>query len=368
MEADRIVVGGGLFGVFSAIVLADAGHDVLIVEQDDRIMARASHVNQARLHTGLHYPRSLLTATEALRSYRQFRSTFPSAVCDFNAIYAIASRNSRTSPEAFRRFANRLGLPVREIRSEQYFRSGSTGCVFEVEEPTFDAAKLASLLKREIALRPRIDVRLNTRVIGGLVEPSGVTLHTDCAQYLKSKKLILCAYAGTNGLRSALKLAPLDLSFELTEVLLGNAHSTMQGVGITVMDGPFWSMMPFGNTGLHSLTSVGFTPMLRSHGLASFPCQQHVARCTPEALEPCNSCAALPRSNEPHHLQQAKAFLLEPDPFEPLKRLVTVKTVLRAAEVDDSRPTLVHQEKTLPVATVFSGKINTVFDLEAQLS
>ena len=34
----------------------------------------------------------------------------------------------------------------------------------------------------------------------------------------------------------------------------------LKNIGITVMDGPFFSIMPFGQTGLHSLTSVTFTP------------------------------------------------------------------------------------------------------------
>ena len=46
---------------------------VVLLECGSGLMRRASFVNQARLHTGVHYPRSLLTALESLSHYRAFR-------------------------------------------------------------------------------------------------------------------------------------------------------------------------------------------------------------------------------------------------------------------------------------------------------
>ena len=48
--------------------------------------------------------------------------------------------------------------------------------------------------------------------------------------------------------------------------------------------------------------------------------------------------------------------------------MVTVKTVMMTAEVDDARPTMVVKEDRLPVWTVFSGKVSTVLELESALS
>ena len=44
------------------------------------------------------------------------------------------------------------------------------------------------------------------------------------------------------------------------EIILCTVDERLKNTGITVMDGPFFSLMPFGQTGLHSLTSVTFTP------------------------------------------------------------------------------------------------------------
>ena len=70
---DRVVIGGGIFGSQASIVLANEGFTVLLIEQSSRLMTRASYVNQARLHNGLHYPRSLATAHDSVARTEIFR-------------------------------------------------------------------------------------------------------------------------------------------------------------------------------------------------------------------------------------------------------------------------------------------------------
>ena len=45
--------------------------------------------------------------------------------------------------------------------------------------------------------------------------------------------------------------------------------------------------------------------------------------------------------------------------------LFTLKPILKASEIDDSRPTIIRQYSREPdFYTVFSGKINTMYDLD----
>lgn len=361
------VVGGGLFGCYAAILLADRGHDVVLVEQETALLKRASYVNQARLHTGLHYPRSLLTATESLTRYRTFRARWPEAVRDFQQIYAVATHNTRTTGTDFAAFIDRLGLPTDEIDPERWFRTGKVSRAFAVEEPTFDAHVLRRILTEEIAGRSNITVRLGTTVTGGAVTSNSSALVLDGGETLEVDGLVIAVYAGTNALRTTLGLAQLPLAFELTEVLLGSVGPELRDVGFTVMDGPFWSLMPFGHSNQVSLTSVGLTPLRRSAGDAIFACQQHRQDCTPLHLQDCTSCPVRPLSAASHQRQQMTAFLRSAAAFTPVSSLLTVKAVLTATEVDDARPTLVHREPDANVITVFSGKVSTLFDLEEEL-
>ncbi len=66
----------------------------------------------------------------------------------------------------------------------------------------------------------------------------------------------------------------------------------LKNTGITVMDGPFFSLMPFGQTGLHSLTSVTFTPHETSYD------------CGGDLPLPAGSAAGVCRPGEPVQLQR----------------------------------------------------------------
>ena len=366
-EFDRVVIGGGLFGCYSALLLAKRGHRVALIEQSSDLLTRASYVNQARLHTGLHYPRSLLTAMEALEYYEMFRNRFPSAVRDFSQIYAIAKHNSKTSGEDFAHFIERLGVDTEEIENDQWFYPDAVARVFKVEEPSFDAVELRKLLSEEIETTSSISLLLNTAVIGGSAGNGEIFLELNNGTRINAGGLVIAAYAGTNGIRKSLNLGPLPLMFELAEVILGDVRADYENLGFTIMDGPFWSLMPFGHSGKSTLTSVGLTPIERAEGNPTFSCQSKREGCGPQSLADCNSCAVRPVSGFEHQIQQMSLFLKDVSFFKPTGSLLTVKSVLASSEVDDARPTLIHKEIDALVWTVFSGKVSTLFDLEGEL-
>lgn len=366
MRPSSIVVGAGLFGCYAAIVLASRGEDVTIVDQDPRILSRASFVNQARVHTGLHYPRSRTTATEALARYRRFRERFEACIVDFPHIYAIATWGSKTAPDDLHGFADSLGLQIRDVPPNEWFRPGTVGRAFLVEEPAFDAATLRELLSEELS-RLGVRVLLERWVVGASGGGTGVQITLDDGDRLRADRAILATYSATNEVRRHFGLEPWGLSHELTEVILGKALGRLSGRGFTVMDGPFWSMMPFGKTGRSSLTSVGFTPLRRAEGEPVFPCQTQRSDCTSSRIQDCNRCPVAPPSALRHHLQQMSSFLLDADDFDPQERLLTVKTILKAADVDDARPTVVETGLDGRVVSILSGKVSTVLDLEEAL-
>ena len=365
---DRVVIGGGLFGAYSSLLLAKLGHSVLLVEQASELMTRASVVNQARLHTGLHYPRSIVTARDSLGYYSQFRERFPLAVFDFQQIYAISSHNSKTSPQGFIDFVKRLGLDFELIEHQRYFNPGTVELALKVEEPTFDAQILRQQLVNEIASEQNIDLCLDTAVTGGNLSQQESCLSLSSGSSIKTGGIVIATYAGINSIRQSLGLPGLPLSFELAEVILGLVSTQMSGIGFTVMDGPFWSMMPFGNSGSVSLTSVGITPLQKSRSLPIFQCQNLRTGCTPLSLSDCNTCHVRPSSGQNHQIQQMKLFLRNQDFFTPTKSLMTVKSTLNTTDVDDARPTLIHKESDSKTWTVFSGKVSTLFDLEGVLN
>lgn len=58
-DYDFAVIGGGFYGLTLALFLQSTGASVIVFEAEEEACTRASRVNQARVHTGFHYPRSL---------------------------------------------------------------------------------------------------------------------------------------------------------------------------------------------------------------------------------------------------------------------------------------------------------------------
>ena len=56
-------------------------------------------------------------------------------------------------------------------------------------------------------------------------------------------------YAGTNQILDMVGFSKFNIKYELCEIILCDVNDKLRDVGFTVMDGPFFSIMPFGKTG-----------------------------------------------------------------------------------------------------------------------
>ncbi len=116
MEYDHIVIGGGIFGCYLAlkVVEFDAGSDVLLLEREGDLLQRTSYNNQAQIHNGYHYPRSLATGLRSRINFPRFTREFAGCVVgDFDKLYAIASHRSKVTSSQFVQFCKRIGSEVR---------------------------------------------------------------------------------------------------------------------------------------------------------------------------------------------------------------------------------------------------------------
>ncbi|MDE7285654.1 MAG: amino acid oxidase, partial [Lachnospiraceae bacterium] len=164
-----------------------------------------------------------------------------------------------------------------------------------------------------------------------------------------------------------------DIKYELCEIILCKPSGALKDIGITVMDGPFFSIMPFGKTGLHSLTSVTFTPHVTSYDTKPvFSCQSISgsagSKCTPDNLGNCSECVYKPDSAWSYMSHLADKYMKPEYSYSYEKSLYSMKPILKSSEVDDSRPTAIKVMSRQPMfVSVLSGKINTVYDLDEYL-
>ncbi len=61
--------------------------------------------------------------------------------------------------------------------------------------------------------------------------------------------LLNATYAGVNDVHAMLGLPPFGIKYEKCEIILCTVDEKLRNTGITVMDGPFFSLMPLARPG-----------------------------------------------------------------------------------------------------------------------
>ena len=238
---------------------------MVLVEAENQLLTRASYNNQARVHQGYHYPRSILTGKGCVTSFPLFAEVFPGAVVsDFTKLYAIARVNSKVTAAQFSGFCKRVGAPISDAppKLAKLFDRDLIEDVFQVREYAFNAVRLReSDASRAGRRRNSSDARLARRPRSNLPAGSGqLQVRLDNGQTLVADQVFNCAFAQINPLLHRSGLPILDFRHELAEIALIRPPAEIAGLGITVMDGPFFSTMPFPAENLHSLSHVRYTP------------------------------------------------------------------------------------------------------------
>ena len=370
---DRLIIGAGIYGMYAAIRCASRGEKVLVLEMDDAPFSRATYVNQARVHMGYHYPRSLYTATRSASYYRRFHEDFSFAFRnDFKQIYATGADFSWTDREQFIAFCDAAGIPCEEVPISKYFRKGACDGAFLTTEGTFDAIKIRDHFTDTASRFNNLEIRFGC--CAESIEPGAecyTVRYTDKGKecFADAPFVLNATYASVNQLISGAGMDDLfSIRYELCEIILVKPSDALKDVGITVMDGPFFSVMPFGHTPYHSLTSVSFTPHTAREGtLPLFECMDGTG-CGEKKLLNCDTCEKRPKSSWDYMKHLADRYLLPEYDMEFVKGLFSMKPVLTSAGVDDARPTAIRVHHKKPyLVSVLSGKINTVYDLDEVL-
>ncbi|WP_047394380.1 FAD-dependent oxidoreductase [Chitinibacter sp. ZOR0017] len=361
---DAVIIGGGFYGAAIAIYLAKQRgfKRVLIIERESSLLTRASYNNQARVHNGYHYPRSFTTAYRSRVNLPRFVQCWPQAVkIDFTKLYAIARRNSKVTGKQFQRFCHEIGARVEIAKPEQraLFSSQLIEDVFLVDEYAFDAMKLASWAEDEIK-QCGIQVRFESCATAIYHGPDNSVLvqvkEKGLAEVTIATRFVFnCTYSGLNQFTGDFPGTTTKLKQEITEMALMQAPAELEGFGITVMDGPFFSMMPFPARALHTLSHVRYTPHL--HWIDQL------------GINPYQKLEQYERQTRVERMVRDVARYV-PSVLRAryIDSLFEVKTVLVKNEGDDGRPILFERHAEIPGCfSVLGGKIDNIYDVLERL-
>lgn len=366
--SDVAIIGGGFFGMYIAEHLALRGKSVSLFERGDETMQRASYVNQARVHNGYHYPRSLLTAMRSRASFPRFVSEFPDAIDDeFEKFYLIGRILSKVSAGQFLRFCRRIGAPcdpaptwLMDLLNPHYIEAAYATTEYAFNSRVLRESMLARLRSAGVRLCYQSLVTGVGKTQSGVAVQVAPASSPDSSETFEFEHVFNCTYSMLNDIARKSDLPTINLKHEMTEVCLVEPPTVLRGKGITVMCGPFFSTMPFPDQKLHSFTHVRYTPHYEWLDTKTTPYRNAYAHLANEALK---------RSNWRKMQQDAQRYLPVVSECKYRESLWEVKTVLPRSETDDSRPILFRANHGIPgYHCVMGGKIDNVYEAIQELS
>jgi hypothetical protein len=271
----------------------------------------------------------------------------------------VARGMSKITASQFTEFCRRIEAPLKPAPPHvaKLFDASRIDAVFEVEECAFDAVSLAARLSRELD-EARIDVALSTEALSLKSMRHGVEVTLRGAgggeNRVTAELALNCTYSRLNHLLAASNAEPIPAKHELTELALVEPPVELGGAAVTVMDGPFFSLMPYPSRALYTLSHVRYTPHYSWQDRTNQP-----------VVELLTTRGA---SRFDHMVRDAARYLPAMRGARYVDSLWEVKTVMPRSEQDDSRPILLRRCAEHPgLITVLGAKIDSVYDVEDAL-
>ncbi|MEL6143304.1 MAG: FAD-dependent oxidoreductase, partial [Bacteroidota bacterium] len=239
---DALIIGGGLFGCHAALFLASKGQRVALVEQEASLIQRASIVNQARLHAGYHYPRSIATARASDSYIQRFSHEFASCINDkFVHYYAIARRGSLTDAQQFKHFCDYLNIACDPVNDHAAFNYDQLEAVFACEEYSFDPLLLGEVYRNRVADTENIKVFTRSFIKQVFSAKDGLsqvpnsaissrTMYGLCLQipsgeiHLETPLVVNATYASINSVNQLFGFPGIPIMHEIAEMAFVQPH------------------------------------------------------------------------------------------------------------------------------------------------
>ena len=321
------IAGAGVYGATVAIRLAEQGHGVHLFDPLG-ILNAASGINQFRIHSGYHYPRSPETIEETLGAGAEFLQSFaPAIVRNSVHYYAIPHEGSQTSPELFESVMAEHKILLRPCRPEWMNFDFIDKC-YEVDEQIYDPDILREELTRQIQWR---GVQFHQQTFTPVMRP----------EY----DFVIWATYGLGPSRGLFK----SVKYQVAEKILIRLPQQLRGISLVVVDGPFTAFDPYGSSELSQWGSAKHS----NHWTTTDPDEpipeQYRALLNGPRFEP------IPWTR--HDAMRKDAALTVPASIgaEYLGSRFTIRVVENSPQED--RRTLYVQETTPGEIHIFSGKV-----------
>jgi glycine/D-amino acid oxidase-like deaminating enzyme len=268
----------------------------------------------------------------------------------------VAKRDSRVTAGQFRHFCKEIGAPVEraDLKIRNLFNPALIEDVFITREYVFDAELLNQGIGNQLS-EYGVKISLNTRVSEihrESAESISLTLsQSDVDRKIMARYVFNCSYSGLNQFCGEFPGTARQLVHELTELALVKPPPSLEGLGITVIDGPFFSLMPFPSRGLCSLSHVRYTP--------------HQSWPDRAGIDPYDKLQRYVRDSRFERMQRdVTRFIPSATELIHTESLFEIKTVMSRNSLNDGRPILLEKHPEIGACySILGGKIDNIYDI-----
>ena len=247
-----IIIGAGIHGLTVGIELAKAGFGVTIIDKNPEIFQGTSGATHNRAHLGYHYPRSVETAEECIKGLNDFKEKYPKSIVEDFISYYMIEKSGNISLKEYENFCKKinipfqLGWPDQSHLNKELIEGGTV-----TTEPIFDVNQLKLALLNEVK-----DFNIKLILSAELVDfekskDSYLLIYKTDEQTFTgvyADIVINATYAYSNNVLKILDLEEdyKNYKIQYTEVIVVESNVALPS--ITIMDGPFCSIMKYAGT------------------------------------------------------------------------------------------------------------------------
>ena len=252
LKKNVLIIGAGIHGITIALELSKK-YNVTIVDANKEILWETSKNNHNRIHLGYHYPRSRDTIQECKLGYEYFTKNYKDCLV-FPDFFYVICKKSKTSSRKFKSIMKAEKLECRSSwPKEMFLNRAKIDDSFKVREACIDINKfrkkiIKELYDRNIALLLNFKIE-NVKWVNGML-----LLNSENDKKLLSvDKIINCTYTNANNILKLFHIKDRLTKYIFEETEVAVVKSNVEIPALTVMDGPYISILPHAGHDRHYL-------------------------------------------------------------------------------------------------------------------
>ena len=242
-----LIIGAGVHGSFLAKYLSKSKKikKIVLIEKNNSICLGSSNATHNRANRGFHYPRSKKTLIECKLGYEYFENNYNRFLKKIPSYYCI-EKKSKTTFKKYKNFFKKNKLQFKEIKKNPVIINSRLDGIISGEEGCYNHGEIKKyLLKKLKKNKIKKFYKFNLKKVKLNKKNFHLELYSDKKKITdKFDYVINCTYDNVNKVNQLFskKFNKKKYLHQLTEIVCVKSKRNLPG--ITVMDGPFITIMP----------------------------------------------------------------------------------------------------------------------------